>query len=138
MWAENLGAFQKNKSSLDYHVRQSELRVEILRFLRELRSSLEILKSLVTGEREQVTWYEGGDDSDEDVCGSSTSDEQDDEQDAVSQTPDKVPVLVTECSQRQVIIQMTIGSLLTLSILIYNSSRRNKFARSSREKEYEI
>ncbi|KAJ6036183.1 hypothetical protein N7540_000462 [Penicillium herquei] len=129
MWAENLGAFQKNKSSLDYRVRQSDLRIEILRLLKELRSSLEIF----TGEREQVTWYEGDDDSDEELSSSSTSDEQDD----ISPTPDKVPVLVTECSQRQVIIQDTIGSLLTLSILIYNSSRRNKFARSSREKEYD-
>jgi hypothetical protein len=91
--------------------------------------------SLVTGEREQQTWYEGEGEQFDDLDGDSNSSEYE----SISEinNTDQSPVLVTETSQLLIVLKDAIGSLLKLSILVYKSSRRAKFARSSREKQYD-
>jgi hypothetical protein len=65
------------------------------------------------------------------------SDSEDSESESGFCTPDEDSVLVTESSQLSLIISDTIASLLKLSIVIQKSSRQAKFAKSSREKQYD-
>jgi hypothetical protein len=52
-------------------------------------------------------------------------------------TPEEDSVLVTECGQLSLIMSDTVASLLKLSMVVQKSSRQAKFARSSRDKQYD-
>lgn len=94
--------------------------------------------SLLNGDREQQTWYEGEgiataySDSDEDSNPGSTK-----VRSEISTPEEEDPRLVTECGQLAIMLNDLVGSLLRLSLIIQSSSRRGKFARSSREKPYD-
>lgn len=97
------------------------------------------MTTLVGGGREQQTWYEGRGiasgytDSDSD----SNSDSESAPSSGIPTPEEDDPRLVTESAQLLVMLADLIKSLLKLSIIIRRSSRRGKFARSSREKPYE-
>ncbi|KAI9790139.1 MAG: hypothetical protein M1816_005339 [Peltula sp. TS41687] len=133
VWIGNIGALQRNKSSLDYRIRHSEVRDEVVRLLTQLLSALTDLKSLVAREREQQTWYTSDLISSDDTENDSNASESEFELD----TSDGDPVLMTESSQLGLIISDVIGSLFKLSIIIQKSSRQAKFVKSSREKPYD-
>jgi hypothetical protein len=97
--------------------------------------------SIIDGDREQQTWYEG-----EGIASGYTDSDPDSDGDFDSKsaysggvpTPEEDdPRLVTESEQLMLMLGDLVKSLLKLSILIQKSSRRSKFARSSREKPYE-
>jgi hypothetical protein len=95
--------------------------------------------AIVGGSREQQTWYEG-----EGIASGYTDSDSDSSGDSNSGHSSGVPTpeeedsrLVTESGQLLVMLGDLIRSLLKLSIVIQKSSRRAKFARSSREKPYE-
>lgn len=81
----------------------------------------------------QQTWYTGDVvpfDSAEDGSDSSGSE-------SSHSAPEEDLVLVTESGQLNLIVSDAVASLLKLSIVIQKSSRQAKFARSSREKQYD-
>jgi hypothetical protein len=156
VWVGNIGALKRDRSSLDYRLRHSAVKDEVARLLSELSTALADRKlavtdvwrdrckaltlcsfspavlSLVVGERKQQTWY------DTDVIAIDDSDDDSDSTESetcidISKTD---PVLQTESAQLNRIIDDVIASLFKLSIVIQQSSRRAKFARSSKERPF--
>lgn len=97
------------------------------------------MAAIIGGSKEQQTWYEGegiigeltNSDSETDSYGSSVKSE------GIPTPEEEEPRLVTESGQLVVMLADLVKSLLKLSIIIQKSSRRAKFAQSSREKPYE-
>ncbi|KAI9652012.1 MAG: hypothetical protein M1831_007253 [Alyxoria varia] len=133
VWSGNLGALQRNNSSLDYRLRNSDIRSEVIRLLTQLLSALNDLTPIIDEEREQESWYAGPwrkpDRPEED--------DSDSESDTESDDSDEQSTLVTESSQLGLIVKDVIASLLKLSLVITKLSRRAKFTRSSREAPYD-
>lgn len=92
-----------------------------------------VVKSLVTREREQQTWITGDLIPLERPDGASESSESE----SGFSDQGENSVQVTESNQLSLITDDTIASLLKLSIVIQKSCRQAKFARSSRERQYD-
>ncbi|KAH0559171.1 hypothetical protein GP486_004295 [Trichoglossum hirsutum] len=141
VWIGNIGALQRGRSSLDYRLGHADVRLEVLRLLKQLLFSLSELWDIVSGAREQQVWYstdallpvEGF--SDEDTSDDEgTLGEDDGEGDTTSNT---VSERMTESNQLYLSIVEAITSLFKLSMFIRKSTRGNKFAKSSAEKKYD-
>ena len=98
--------------------------------------------SFVNGDREQQTWYEGEgiatgySDSDGDSSAFFSDLDSIEVRSGISTPEEEDPRLVTECGQLAIMLNDLVTSLLKLSLVIQSSSRRGKFARSSRDKPY--
>lgn len=164
IWTGNIGALQQGRSSLDHRIQHTYLRKEVIRLLRQTIAALSdgtlnirevqlrvfhlidimTVISFVNGDREQQTWYEGEGiataygDSDDDSSSAFFSDPDSTEARSGIFTPEEEnPRLITECGQLAIMLNDLIRSLLKLSLVIQSSSRRGKFARSSRDKPYD-
>ncbi|KAI9668916.1 MAG: hypothetical protein M1829_005228 [Trizodia sp. TS-e1964] len=143
VWTGNIGAMKRGKSSLDHRLTHADVLVEVLRLLKQLRSSLSELWAIVSGARQQLTWQTNdarlsfesfSDDAFSDDGDLDTPSEGDDDEEASSHLPSEQE---TESGQLYAFINEVITSLFKLSMFIRKSARGNKFAKSSAEKKYE-
>ncbi|RYP77533.1 hypothetical protein DL771_001106 [Monosporascus sp. 5C6A] len=114
LWAGNIGAHRRGRSSLDYRLRDaSTLRVQVIRLLENLQDSLDDARAVLTGER--IPWDQMPPDGDD-------SDEEPDEELEIEGLG-----FETELSQLSSNIAETIDCLLKLSMSIRNPASHDRY-----------
>ncbi|KAI0968601.1 hypothetical protein F4678DRAFT_474357 [Xylaria arbuscula] len=119
IWTGNIGAHRVGMSSLDYRLRDSShIRDHIVRLLKDLRSSVEDVIAILSGEKSP--WDQLSSDEDSDGDG---DDEFEDEEDSEFDNDGAD----TELGQLTLDVTDIINCLLRMSITIRNPSRHDRF-----------
>ncbi|RYP11318.1 hypothetical protein DL764_000136 [Monosporascus ibericus] len=114
LWAGNIGAHRRGRSSLDYRLRDaSTLRFQVIRLLENLQESLDDARAVLTGER--IPWDQMPPDSDD-------SDDEPDKELEIEALG-----FETELSQLSSNIVETINCLLKLSMSIRNPASHDRY-----------
>ncbi|KAL9580521.1 MAG: hypothetical protein Q9212_004443 [Teloschistes hypoglaucus] len=111
VWADNIGAGQQGRASLDYRLREaSNYREVVMQNLRYLLKALNDVTSIVSGEKQPVDELSSDSDSSDSL---SSLDDESHDTDAVPQLSDW-----TELEQLQISINTFISSLYRVSVII--------------------
>ncbi|KAK4142636.1 ankyrin-1 [Dichotomopilus funicola] len=144
----SLGVFQKGEASLDARLSNHYLAREVIRLLKQLDVFTSDLRDIIDGKRPQSTWTRGslqmlrGEFGDDDLW----SDDEDSEggilKPETGQSDERggedLTETLTESRDLCLSINESVTSLLRLSIQIHQSSRCNKFQKSSRATRYDV
>lgn len=124
IWSGNIGAHRLGMSSLDYRLRDSShIHDQMVRLLQDLRSLLEDVIAIISGEK--VPWDQLS--SDEDPEDDDSEDSDDHNNKAIGIENDDTD---TEISQLTMDVTDVINCLLRMSITIRDPSRHDRFSGS--------
>ncbi|KAE8440784.1 hypothetical protein EG329_006584 [Mollisiaceae sp. DMI_Dod_QoI] len=127
VWAGNIGALQsiQSASSLDYRLREvPKVSKQVVALLQDLDEALEDVIAIASGERENRV------SSPVPVDANLRTDDEDDSGEIVTEPSELASRPVSEIQEIFQSIPETIASLFKLSILIRNSSSRDRFAKA--------